>query len=416
MRPIAFFVALFVPLAPLGAEEPLGLTTQGPMQVGDVIPADHETEHPYVAARTETLRLVRSDEIHLPGATYVAPFFSRFELAPGDFVLVRSPSGDRQWRFEGYGKAELGRTEGFWGIHVTGERLVVDLYSRGNAAGAWGYRIDRVARGFVPLGARAVCGTDDRENAGCYEDSDPEVYARGRAVVRLLIQGSGLCTGWLVGSEGHMMTNNHCIDTASDALNTDYEFGAEGACLENCPQLACDGTIETTSGTLIQTSGDLDYSLVLLDPALAEEYGFLQLRSTDPVPEERIYIPQHPAGRGKEIAVFSTDPADGSGFGEIDTVFQSGGPRRLATYYADTEGGSSGSPVIAHSDHCAVVVHSGAFGCSGLGNTGTVTSQIITDLGANVPDDAVVASGPCTAERASIHSDGFESGDTSGWS
>lgn len=91
----------------------------------------------------------------------------------------------------------------------------------------------------------------------------------------------------------------------------------------------------------------------------------------------------------------------------------------MGRYFADTEGGSSGSPVIAHGDHCVVVVHAGTFGCDDPnvpGNTGTITSQVISDLGADAPADAVVTSGLCNAGFPEVFTDGFESGNTSAWS
>ena len=123
------------------------------------------------------------------------PHFSRFELAPGDFVVVRSPDFSRSWAYEGFGKGDLGRrgNAGFWGIHIGGNRAVVELWSTGERNG-WGYAIDRYARGYtaeemgeVPDGIESICTNDDKENAVCYEVSEPEVYQKGRAVARLLI-------------------------------------------------------------------------------------------------------------------------------------------------------------------------------------------------------------------------------------
>ena len=44
-------------------------------------------------------------------------------------------------------------------------------------------------------------------------------YVRAKAVARLLIGGTSACTGWLIGSEGHLLTNEHCIHNASDAAS-----------------------------------------------------------------------------------------------------------------------------------------------------------------------------------------------------
>ena len=76
-------------------------------------------------------------------------------------------------------------------------------------------------------------------------------------------------------------------------------------------------------------------------------YGFLQLRPSGAVVDERIYVPQHPLAWGKKIAVTSSATADASGYAEVfslnEAACQSGGPNDVG-YYADTQGGSSGLP------------------------------------------------------------------------
>ena len=75
----------------------------------------------------------------------------------------------------------------------------------------------------------AVCGNDDRRDSKCYAGREEYEYAK--PVARLLIAGRSLCTGWLVSSTSLLITNEHCINNAADALNTDYEFMAEnGVC------------------------------------------------------------------------------------------------------------------------------------------------------------------------------------------
>ena len=117
-------------------------------------------------------------------------------------------------------------------------------------------------------------------------DDEPEVYNQARAVARLLVGGSFTCTGWLVGCEGHLITNNHCIANTVAAVNTDYEFMAEGEfCTTDCfGSLLCPGTVEATSATLIQTDVALDYSLLRLPTNLVSSYGFMTLRPDGPTP------------------------------------------------------------------------------------------------------------------------------------
>ena len=100
---------------------------QGATRVGDSVETRIDTPHPYVGLSTTKAQLVFSREIHHPGASFVSPHFGRFELAEGDYVIVRSPDYSRSWRYEDFGKKERGKegNGGFWGIHITGENSTV---------------------------------------------------------------------------------------------------------------------------------------------------------------------------------------------------------------------------------------------------------------------------------------------------
>ena len=101
------------------------------IQIGEYINARFESPHPYPVAAGDGPQRVFSQEITHPGAAYIAPHFSRMELAPGDFVVIRSPSGQKRWQYERFGTADLGRQGqgGFWGVHVYGPTAVVELWS-----------------------------------------------------------------------------------------------------------------------------------------------------------------------------------------------------------------------------------------------------------------------------------------------
>jgi GEVED domain/Trypsin-like peptidase domain len=165
---------------------------------------------------------------------------------------------------------------------------------------------------------------------------------------------------------------------------------AEGAtCATDCSSWgACPGTVAASSGTLVRTDYDLDYSLILLPTNVSPTYGYMQLRNELPAVGERIYIPQHPGNYGKQIAVNSD--TDGP-FAKIYSTTQPachGGPGDIG-YYADTEGGSSGSPVLAYSDNLVVALHH----CGTCPNRGVPVTAIITHLGTDLPADAVSGGG-----------------------
>ncbi|MCP4213914.1 MAG: trypsin-like peptidase domain-containing protein [bacterium] len=344
------------------------------------------------------------------GATYICPHFSWCSLPDGAELVIRSRDNSRKWSYTGYGKGELGYNgEGFWGMHIHGEEAIIEIVSTAPVAEN-AIHIDKYARGFaknwdnVDTGldngndVEAIIGSDESGWAKCYQSSEPTIYNKSKAVMRLLINGSSACTGWLVGSEGHVMTNAHCIDSSSDAANTNFEFMAEGSCSTNCASWgACPGTIVATSSTLVKYHTNLDYALVKLPTNPTGTYGYFKLRSAGPSLNERIYIPQHPAHWGKKIAVY-----DNSGYCDVSSLTESacmGGSVSEVGYYADTQGGSSGSPVIAYDDHLVVALHHCAGQYSGYPNRAVPIDNIIANLGSQIPDNAVDGDNndaPCT--------------------
>jgi lysyl endopeptidase len=372
----------------------LGLYSQ-PVKVGDEVLEAYETLHPYKGRG-----LVFEQVFHNPNSGYIAVHFSAFDLAPGDYAEISSPDGKFYYTYREKGKAVRGGEaviNNFWATHIPGDTAIVRLYSH-SRRGGWGFSIDKWVAGYethiiealltgmdsFDAQVEAICNSDDKEWAKCYEGTT--MYDKGRAVARLLMNGSSACTGWLIGSEGHVMTNNHCVGSQSTADNTDFEFMAEGAtCTTNCASwLACPGIVEASSGTLVKTDSALDYSLILLPTNITSTYGYLQLRDTLPTIGERIYIVQHPGAWGKQLAVWSD--VDG-GYCNVYGTNQppcTGGPGDIG-YYCDTAGGSSGSPVLAYSDHLVVSLHH----CATCPNRGLPIPDIISHLGSALPNDAI---------------------------
>jgi len=375
----------------------VGLTPAEMIKDGEAVYRSFGSPHPHTLAERASPQLVWSETLHHRDATYIQPHFSRFHLAPGDHVVVRSPDGRSAWRYEGLGRAGLGLDpRGFWSSRIPGDTAVVELYSR-NTQGDFGYAIDQFFRGLTeieiveenPNSPAALCGVDDSDWAACYAAIEPEIYDESRAVARLKVPGQQ-CTGWLVGCEGHLLTNNHCIGDAFDANNTDYEFMAEGAtCATSCDTHPfCLGTIVATTATLVQTDVDLDYSLVLLPTNATDTYGYMILRQGGPVNNERVYIPQHASGWGKRFSVVSDHATDQSGYCEVFSLNEppcSGGSVTDVGYYCDTRAASSGSPVLGYSDHRVVSLHH----CGTCPNRGVNIANVILSLGANLPQCAL---------------------------
>ena len=371
------------------------------VQVGEEVLQRFETPHPYEGEKG----VIWEQEFYYPAAGYIAIHFSEFDLAKGDILEIFDPEGSRYYVYKEKGKKIKNRVTNtetmiseFWATHVPGDTAIVRLIGKNKKSG-YGFVIDKWVRGYEEgyiqalladqeqddlSRFKAICSSDDKKWAKCYLGTD--MYNESKAVCRLLLNGSSACTGWLLGSEGHVMTNQHCIGSQSTASNTDYEFMAEGAtCSTSCTGwFACPGTVVADSGTLIQVDSSLDYALVLLPSNVTGTYGYMQFRDTLPSLDERIYIPQHPGAKGKMLAVESD--TDGP-YAKIYSTSQSpcsGGPGDIG-YYADTEGGSSGSPVLGYNDNLVVALHH----CANCPNRGVPIPSIISDLGSNIPNNAI---------------------------
>ncbi|HQL55339.1 MAG TPA: trypsin-like peptidase domain-containing protein, partial [Phycisphaerae bacterium] len=348
---------------------------------GTHIPIRLETPRDYKGAG-ETPETRWSYELHDSDATYIAIHFRDFDLGPGDYLLVSDGAGRQAYTLQGRGKMNAGT---FWAQHIKGDTVLLDLVVVGYEGGH-GFEIDEYVAGFIDLGppptSRAICGTDDKQNAKCYQLSHPTEYNRGRAVCRLLSNGSAFCTGWLASAENHVITNEHCITSASEALNTDFDFMAEAPTCgtPNCAN--CFPGVVYSGATFIQDSYNYDYCLVQIasgNPAAS--FGYLELDNRVAVPGEEIYIPQHPGGRAKEFAIFSTAPQDAGGIARVYSIAQpacQGSGYSDVGYYADTEGGSSGSPVIARSSHKVIALHH----CANCPNRGVPITLVYGEIGA----------------------------------
>ncbi|KAJ0395379.1 hypothetical protein ATCC90586_008671 [Pythium insidiosum] len=335
-----------------------------------------------------------------PGAKFVSVHFSQFSLADGDVVELSDASGQVVAAYAGLGREGLGKQpDGFFSTRVFGDKVTVQFKPSplGVAPGAdVGFKIDAILRSASMAAVSSICGADNTLPAQCYANDTrvPNAVAKSRAVVRIFVAQSGeWCTGWLVGSEGHLLTNAHCIPTQAHAASSEFEFLSESAtCVDQCRGVgACRGQTLVTSATLVAAEAErFDYSLVKLNPNPGVDlssFGFLKMRIAGGVENEQIYIPQHPGGKAKRIAAVVDD--DSVAVAKIDKP-SACGPHRV-TYDADTEPGSSGSPVIAARDNLAIALHSCGTNTGDCTNSGTDVRALIYEfrrLGV-VPKDSI---------------------------
>ncbi len=339
-----------------------------------------------------------TETISYPNAEYIAVRFDSFNLPEGDEVIVHSPDHSVSYTYTGKGRNNAGA---FYATFIPGDHAIVEYISKNKEVSSDkpAFTIPVFARGHEQVKVESVCGADQTVPAKCYQNNTelgatiPKAYERAQAVARLLINGTSLCTGWLAGSEGHLITNQHCIEEPELAGVIDYEFAAESAtCADQCQtQLGCKGTVVATSAefvTLSSIDNGHDYAMVKLPQSEElKKYGYLQFRGAGPKLNEEIYIPQHPQGYPKRIAAV-VDSGAAAIIEELGATTSCGSNQ--VGYTADTAGGASGSPVLSKTDNLVIALHH----CGGCRNTAVNIVDVIADLKAKniVVKDLIVDS------------------------
>eukprot|EP00644_Phytophthora_capsici_P009953 jgi/Phyca11/119552/e_gw1.39.86.1 len=355
------------------------------------------------------------------GYAYVALHFSRFWMPQGTSVVLRAvegfdspdrtinlstsyPSGltyddvlaqpllAKEFRLEFY------RNVGSVNITKTGSGIPFNVTDTESTC--YGFVVDSYYYVLMdddnPISStdESICAADNTKEAICYYDdvTTRTAFLAARSVARLLIpKGFGAsagCTGWLLGNQGHMLTNYHCISTDAEASSATVEFMAEANICSDSVSCAfwglCPGNVVSIGVDLVHADEELDYALLKLPTNgadIAQTYGYLRLKTREGVVGEQVYIPQHPLYKGKRMAVVD----DYNNNVALLSLSASSCGSVGYSYSGDTQSGSSGSPVISFADHGVIALHHCGEMCA---NTGIPAKNIIADLMANGIDVA----------------------------
>jgi lysyl endopeptidase len=354
----------------------------GRRTVGELLPID------------KLLGYGRRETFSYPGASYVKLHFNRMAMVPGDYLTVSDPAGTESYRYDAPGVLSTAGVDK-WAMSVTGDTAVLEMHRAADPLGVTslldsvGVHVDQLARGFSrPEQARvpekqltapgrtgreeSVCGTDQTRDAVCYKSADPVAYTRSKAVARLLINGTELCTGWRVGPANRMLTNNHCFDNSAGAYDTEIWFNYQCA--------VCGGydTFQPTKvwgARVLATNHVYDFTLFTVENfAAVKKFGYLTLDTARPVRGQELFVPQHPAGEPARIAGARGDAAGNCAVAE--NAYDGYATDSDVSYYCDTAGGSSGSPVLSRKTGKVVALHH--FG--GCPNSGVRADLLATKL------------------------------------
>jgi hypothetical protein len=226
------------------------------------------------------------------GASYISVKFTSFDFEEGCQMVIDDKQFNHVHSMTGLGKQLLGT---FWCHHVEDDELILtvkcddpqkraDFMIEEYVAGFPGLITGNIT-GIVRRGLNGVeeenqnqieerrlgvCGSNDKADAKCYESSYPNVYHKSTPVARILVNGIGICTGFLVGPSNQLLTSGKCIKSAGEARNSDIQFMFEST--------ACNGTdipytmmYEATD--LLAHSIELDYALLQLDGKPVDTFG-----------------------------------------------------------------------------------------------------------------------------------------------
>lgn len=335
------------------------------INVGEFMSSDISMDYLYESGNVR--------EIHYPGAFFIKVNFAQFNLLPGDYVTVSNPEGTEVYTYysdptveareenSDYTVDSYGR---FWAMTIFGDTAIVELHKSNNEQSIqelnnYGVAVTRFTRGYQQAEIEeknpqleSICGNDDSKHAACYKTTYPTIYQQAFAVGVLVgSSGSKFCTGWRVGpteTKKYILTNNHCIGTASSARSTEVWFGYQ---YTSCNSTQLEPITKVACQDLVATSSSLDFSLVELRPnSNLDQYGYLELDVRKPNVGEKMYILQHPNAGVTKIAIESDQDAGGAcAVGRVTST--------RVYYMCDTRPGSSGSAVLSMNTRKVISLH-----------------------------------------------------------
>ncbi|RHY98894.1 hypothetical protein DYB26_011277 [Aphanomyces astaci] len=192
----------------------------------------------------------------------------------------------------------------------------------------------------------SICNTDESQNNVTFEIKLHWVVVHG-----------------MVGSEGHLMTNYHCINSADAAAFTRVEFDAvTPGCQDWSGRGSHLGKIAAENVTVIFSDRALDFALVkvnLIDEFNLTPYGYLQASDQAVKVNDTAYLIGHPDGRPRRIAMVK----DGTSTGRITTTNYTEAKPSLCLnvdrlgHNLDTEKGSSGTPLLSATTNLVIGLH-----------------------------------------------------------
>lgn len=398
------FLALFISAFTFAQKDTFPTDNNtGPSHAGRVVEyADGFFENRMVPNQSEHRGLFTwSYPVTVPHATFVKVYFEDYRLAKGDELVIFDTEGRERQRI---GSSGPGGLSGFWSLSVPGDTIILQIESVNDYSQQFAFGISKVFMGESNLGglpepnSRSACADPRAEpfrSAWCYSpgqsNDDAAMWQNARGTVAVLTIGNygtgSWCTGSLVSIQDYVLTNQHCIETATGCQTTEFVFNYYRESCETSiggidPIVTqgyyCDFTdndtffINPIGQCTPQGLNELDYAFAHVmvngnSPRPSSIYPLMEMELNHQTIADTtdIYIIGHPEGFARVISE-----------GEMDFTSPFG-----LHYVCDTRGGSSGSPIFSRDTHKMIGLHHCA-GCDSPSerNRGMFLDQVRADI------------------------------------
>lgn len=227
--------------------------------------------------------------------------------------------------------------------------------------------------GFETTQSSIIIGSLDWEEVSVLKSGSMEKKnALAVAHVDLPVMGSR-CTGFLI-SDDVVMTNQHCIPTASHSRGVTVSFEVVAGVPQGSEK-------RYDCSEFIGNNQELDFALLKCKGNPGAQYGKVKLSEQAGQVGEPIYVVQQNCDYYSQRDCYYTKKVS---FGEVDAV-----KGNSYTHNADTLGGSSGSPIFSQDTHEVIAIHHAGLGNNGQGrgleNYGVAMEKIVAHIKENFP-------------------------------
>ena len=346
--------------------------------------------------------------------------FSEFNLPMGSEFYI-STADDRLGPFTASDNEEHNQ---LWTPVISQDEILLELRVPTRRKKEVQLYLTSVNHDFVDITAKASgsCNLD----VNCSADDGWEIVDQYRDIIRSVarytINGTGLCTGFLVNNVNNdgtpfFMTANHCQVTPNSAQSVVAYWNFESP---DCRQPGSAASGETGFGSLdivnmgathLASSANSDMTLTLLEePVPQEANAYYAGWTLDPLaPQDTVLCIHHPRGDEKRISFTFNDVIRTA---EDVNVEDPTGRYLIVSSWSigTTEGGSSGSPLFNSSGQVVGQLWRGTASCDnpdGFDQYGFFTASWEGDGTADTQVKAWL--NPCGADVSEIQ--GFDSAD-----